>query len=117
MFYTYTAPQGKVWHSELCEETCEVQTVPFDWVDATKGGMQPSHESMKRGDSTGTKAGLDDAFFEVDIPFPFPFFGQEKTRALVSTNGYLTFSGDHTRYGNTRPIPDAHLPNDLIAPL
>jgi hypothetical protein len=108
--------EGKMWHSELCSAKCEVETVPFDWVDATHGGIQPTKEMMNRGGKSGTAAGLDDSFFEVQLPFAFPFYGQQKRRALISTNGYLTFSGDHTQYGNTIHIPDGHAPNDMIAP-
>ena len=56
------------------------------------------------------------------MPFSFPFFGQRKSRAKVSTNGYLTFSGEHTKCGNDNHdcgrsyvLPNAAAPNDMIA--
>ncbi len=119
-FNTWGKGFGRVWHSELCWSQCEVEHVAYDWIDASIDGIEPTLEQMRRGATTGQiagqDAGLDDAFFEVELPFPFPFFGQQKRRALISTNGYLTFSGEHTAYGNTHSIPDARVPNDAIYP-
>ena len=107
---------GRIWHSELCAARCEVEHVAYDWVDASVDGIQPTVEQMRRGGASGGDAGMDDAFFEIELPFTFPFFGQDKNRALISTNGYLTFSGEHTQFGNSMSIPDPHQPNDAIFP-
>ena len=107
---------GRIWHSELCASRCELEHVAYDWIDASVDGIEPSREQMQRADLTGADAGMDDAFFEVQLPFPFPFYGQQKRRALISTNGYLTFSGEHTNYGNTQSIPNPSAPNDAIYP-
>jgi hypothetical protein len=128
-FNLYGKAENRIWHSELCFAHCEVEHVAIDWVDATVDGIIPAREEMHRGgscqnaygqncvdDQAGADAGLDDAFFEVQLPFAFPFFGQLKSRALISTNGYLTFSGEHTNYGNTASIPNPDAPNDMIAP-
>ena len=120
-FNTWGKGFGRIWHSELCWAECDVEHVAFDWIDATVDGIEPSREQMQRaayGNNaalSGEDAGLDDAFFEVELPFAFPFYGQQKHRALVSTNGYLTFSGEHFAYGNTQSLPNPHVPNDMIA--
>jgi len=108
--------EDRIWHSELCVAGCEVESTVFDWIDAQTNGQAATPDMMQGPSGTGAAAGMDDSFFEVDLPFPFPFYGQEKTRALVSVNGYLTFSGDHSHFGNTRPIPSPQAPNDMIAP-
>ena len=77
-----------------------MEHVAFDWIDASVGGIEPSIEQMQRGGScqnaqglncanamSGADAGMDDAFFEAQLPFMFPFFGQSKSRVLISTNG------------------------------
>ena len=100
---------GRIWHSELCEEDCTYTTAPFDWIDATRGSPLPLG---------------DDDQVQVDLPFPFPFYGQVKTSAIISSNGFLTFSGDHHTTipgqnlwgGESLPIPSAMNPNDMIAP-
>ena len=127
-FQQYGKYAGRIWHSELCASRCEVEHVAFDWIDASIDGIEPSLEQMQRGGScqnaygvncanamSGADAGMDDAFFEVQLPFQFPFYGQGKSRMLISTNGYLTFSGEHTNYGNTQSIPNPDAPNDMIA--
>eukprot|EP01052_Picozoa_sp_SAG31_P009318 SAG31_NODE_487_length_14980_cov_9.526376_11_plen_209_part_00 len=57
----------------------------------------------------------DDDFYEVDLPFPFSFYNQLKTQVKISSNGYITFSGEHIGYGGTAPIPNSRIPNDMIA--
>ena len=118
-FNDYGKFEGKVWHNELCSARCEAMTIPMDWIDAQDGGILADRETFQRhvgtGTATGVDAGVDDSYVEIELPFPFPFYGQLKHRAIVSTNGYLTFSGDHTPYGNTESIPSPHAPNDMIA--
>ncbi|UII25196.1 S8 family serine peptidase [Fulvivirga maritima] len=60
---------------------------------------------------------------EVDLPFIFEFYGQEKTSLKISQYGYLTF-GNITSDRSNDPIPhnndpnDYHRdPNDYIAPM
>lgn len=55
-----------------------------------------------------------DDFVDLDLPFAFPFYGQIKHQARVSTNGYITFGEDGVDYSND-PIPSPFQPNDLIA--
>ncbi|MBE3574316.1 MAG: PKD domain-containing protein [Firmicutes bacterium] len=73
----------------------------FEWLDLT---------------STGTPVNLgDDASALVDLPFAFPFYGQQKTQVRIGSNGYLTFGTNGDDYSND-PIPNPSQPNDLIAP-
>ena len=57
----------------------------------------------------------DDDLYAVDLPFQFMFFGQLKSRVKISSNGYLTFSGEHFGFGNSFRIPSQAAPNDMIA--
>jgi hypothetical protein len=51
----------------------------------------------------------DDASVAVDLPFAFPFYGIDKTRVNVDTNGYLTF-------GSATRVPTNLSPGDNSAP-
>ena len=73
----------------------------YDWVDIS---------------GVGTELNLsDDDFAEVELPFTFPFFEQEKADVRISSNGYLAFSTEAFDYTND-PIPSTQQPNDIIAP-
>ena len=52
----------------------------------------------------------DDQAVAVDLPFPFPFYGETYRRAFVSTNGFLNFLAPSTAFSNTA-IPSAAAPN------
>lgn len=43
----------------------------------------------------------DDDFDQVTIPFSFPYFGTDRTEAFVGSNGYVTFGGGDTTFGET----------------
>jgi hypothetical protein len=67
--------------------------------------------------SAGTDAGLhlDDAFVEIPIGFPFPFFGESHESVKISTNGFLSFGSDAFAFAN-ETMPSANEPNGVIAP-
>jgi hypothetical protein len=120
-FKQFGREEGRIWHGEICSEKCGYAATPFHWVDAKVFGVEAAHSDVQS--QAGVGANLDDGFFEVTLPFAFPYFGQRKTRAKVSTNGYLTFSGEHTKCGNDQhdcgrsyEIPSNAAPNDMIAP-
>lgn len=94
--------QGKLWHSELCSTKCQAHTAAFSWVDAAANG--------EAGPALN-----DDDLYEMDLPFPFEFYNQMKTKLKISSNGYVTFSGEHLGYGGTFHIPHTAAPNDMIA--
>ncbi len=48
------------------------------------------------------------------IGFNFNFYGQTKTDFYISSNGFLSFSGDTSNLTNVA-IPDVNQPNDMIA--
>lgn len=48
------------------------------------------------------------------IGFTFSFYGQTKTDFYISSNGFLSFSGDTSNLSNVA-IPDVNQPNDMIA--
>jgi len=57
----------------------------------------------------------DDGSVEVDIGFPFPFFGSLQSNVTVGVNGLLVFGGAARQPANT-DIPSPRLPDGLIAP-
>lgn len=86
----------------------------YRWVDSDEPGG-PAFEWV---DITGVGTALslsDDGFAEVPLPWPFPFYGQQRDMIKISANGYLTFGVDPSDYTND-PIPTAIDPNDFIAP-
>ncbi len=85
----------------------------YRWIDSDEPGG-PSFDWVEIS-GVGTALGLgDDDYAAITLPFTFPFYGQDKTSMLVSSNGYITFGGDGDDYSND-PIPDSAEPNDLIA--
>ncbi len=75
----------------------------FEWVDIS---------------SVGTNLGIvgDDEEGTVTLSFDFPFYGEMKTSATVSSNGFLSFGTEAWHYSNSE-LPDADEPNDGIYPL
>ena len=78
----------------------------YTFVDLTVNSRSTAHLDLE-----------DDGVFEADLPFAFAFFGQQYTSVNISSNGYVTFSGDHTPYGNTRAIPYIGPPDNVLMPL
>lgn len=87
--------EGRIWHSELCDAKCGYVAAPYHWVDAQANGIE-ADKSTAHGGTPPYNSNLDDGYFDIELPFAFPFFGQRKHQAKVSTNGYLTFSGGHS---------------------
>ncbi|MEW6381873.1 MAG: Ig-like domain-containing protein [bacterium] len=58
----------------------------------------------------------DDSFEEVDIGFPFFFFGEEVTSLLVSSNGYLTFGENCATEAENNALQTMVQPLIVIAP-
>ncbi|KAL7558301.1 hypothetical protein ACA910_010086 [Epithemia clementina (nom. ined.)] len=68
---------------------------------------------------TGTNLEIrdDDAGVFVDIGFSFFFYGVERNRVGVSSNGYMAFDPQGLIFASQTPIPDVFFPNDMIAVL
>lgn len=56
----------------------------------------------------------DDSSAPVTLPFTFPFFENNYTNLLISSNGYITFGTNGTSLSNTN-IPNTNDPNDIIS--
>lgn len=77
-------------------------SVPLDWIDAS-GGID-----------TGINSSLDTAG-PIAIGFPFKYYENTYGDLWVSRFGFLAFN-DNGLYRSQSRIPDASLPNDVIAP-
>lgn len=58
----------------------------------------------------------DDLAATVALPFQFPFYGQMRTAAHISTNGFVRFDDRSSEYFNTI-LPYAAAPNAAVFPL
>ena len=86
---------GYIWR-----DSSEINGPAFEWVEIS---------------GVGTRVTLsEDGSQSVSLPWPFPFYGQEKTQVVISANGYLTFGTTGGDYTND-PIPSSWTPNDLLA--
>lgn len=75
-------------------------TTPFNWEDI--------------GVPTGTKALVGSGtFMNVDIGFPFQFYGITQTQMFVGSNGFVTFEAGYTNSSNGS-IPSTAVPNNAI---
>lgn len=67
----------------------------------------------RTGGTTLTFADDDDGSVQINLPFPFTFYDQTFNSVLASTNGYITFNGDATDYGNGS-FPSTSMPTNMI---
>ena len=84
-------------------------TPTYDWVDITSSGTRilPSDWTSAGTNNTNSSAD-DDGWYEVPLPFQFPFYGFLSESTLnIGTNGYITFGTDHFPYGNSYELPHA----------
>lgn len=84
------------------------------WISSLNNAIPFAFENIAQ---TGTTFGVtgSNAAGNLVLPWSFPFYGNNYTTALVSTNGYITFGTNGTDSSND-PIPNAIAPNDFIAP-
>ena len=85
----------------------------YSWQDSSEDGVNFVWNDISEIGTFVNFLSTDD-FVDIDLPFSFPFYGQLKDQAKVSTNGYITFGEDGVDYSND-PIPSPFQPNDLIA--
>jgi hypothetical protein len=98
------------------------RSVRLDWADARPG--QGDGRTLWSGPSAYSLFGCDDGRAPVDLPFDFPFYGQDTRRLWVSTNG-LIGSRKYNQCNNSLcglrdytpdPIPTRSIPNKILAP-
>lgn len=78
------------------------RSIPFNFTDIS---------------GTGTPVSLSDDQLSpaIALPFTFEFAGQMKNQLFISSNGFLSFSGDVNGCCSGQAIPSAGLPNDHIS--
>jgi hypothetical protein len=89
---------------------------PFDFQEISLSGRILDPADLET--TCNTYGAIIDGFWQVDLPFAFPFHGSLQRSISVGMNGLLSF--DHAYRGCTlapQPIPNRTLPNALIAPL
>ena len=63
-----------------------------------------------------TLPGADEGYVDRTIPFPFPFYGSDRTSVRISTNGFLHFSSFAANSFTNGAVPSTTPPNSVIAP-
>ena len=112
-----SAPQAAVYEFflEIWYDTCTTtttyaflvgdyavdDTASYSWVDTTGG--------------TSLALSWCD-YAAAPLPFPFTLYGKPYATAYITSNGQIMFENPDGWYYNARPIPEAALPNALIAP-
>ncbi len=88
---------GYIW-----QDSDEPNGPAYDWVDILTDG-------------NATDLGNEELIFEVNLGFPFLFYGELFSELNISANGFLSFTSASAAYLN-RTIPNPVSPNALIAP-
>jgi hypothetical protein len=66
---------------------------------------------------TGTRlGGGNDTVFQLNLPWPFRFYGQDCSTAYVSTDGWLSFNPQTGSADSNTAIPSPAGPNCVVAP-
>lgn len=97
-----TATTAPINYSFLRSDTCPTG-VRYNWVSITDG-VNP------------TALRVDDGYVQVALPFTFNFNDQARSTVYISTNGYLSFSGDALTAFYNVAIPNLNPPNEYVAP-
>jgi hypothetical protein len=85
----------------------------YSWKDSDEEGVDFVWNDISEVGTYVNFLSTDDSV-DLELPFSFPFYGELKDIAKVSTDGYITFGEDGVDYSND-PIPSPFQPNDLIA--
>ncbi|MFQ5858856.1 MAG: carboxypeptidase regulatory-like domain-containing protein, partial [Anaerolineae bacterium] len=87
------------------------EIVVYTWVD-NQGPDPPITYNWVEISDTGTVVAQgDDTYTEVELGFPFAFYGTTYTHAYVSSNGFVSFGSGSSRASNTS-IPNPNSPNN-----
>lgn len=79
------------------------QNVPFNWIDATDGGVRSSIVE-------------DEGAERVPLPFQFNFYEDVYEDITISANGFITFGDSRAEGFSNLPIPHRAIPNGFAAP-
>jgi len=86
----------------------------YTWIDSNQPGG-PSFSWMDIS-LVGVPLPLpDDGYFELALPFEFPFYGETRDTVRVGSNGFLSFATGGGEPVNA-PIPYAGDPDGIVAP-
>ena len=93
-------------------------TFGYKWKDSDEAGG-PVYEwtdLSNFGTEITFNGGLDDGYSNIlDIGFNFTYYGVEYSQVSVSTNGFLYFGELSSSYRSNTELPDAEIPNKIIA--
>ena len=78
-------------------------TLPFEWIDISGMGTQLT---FPHNDQAGDP---------IDLPFVFPFYGEEYTQCIVNANGWIGFGDDNNAWQNMG-LPSSEGPRPAIFP-
>jgi hypothetical protein len=90
-------------------------TTPYHWtLNATGGFVETSPSAGWLGGGTAKTWQADDQSWSLTLPWPFPYYGINRTSVWVCSNGYLDFGSSTADYSNS----DASLLSAVrVAPL
>ncbi|MTI31079.1 choice-of-anchor D domain-containing protein [Xanthovirga aplysinae] len=80
-----------------------IKGVAHEWLEISEIGTEHFTEN--------------DDEFTIELPFDFPFFGENNRTVYVGNTGYISLTGDRMSDYSPDPIPTFYNPNGFIAPL
>jgi len=91
------------------------QHLVADYSVVTNQGDNPpvTYAWVEISPTAPTVAAGDDVFSQVQLGFPFAFYGITYTSAFVCSNGFIAFGSPSDAFEHTA-IPDPHAPNNAI---
>jgi hypothetical protein len=80
---------------------------PFQWVD-----ISDSYVRVDGRSGVGTKIDAwqtngDNSWFDLELPFSFPWYGADQTVISIGVNGVIIFGTAHLSTGGSEPIPSS----------
>ena len=89
------------------------EIITYNWVN-NQGANPPITYNWTEISNTGSiVAQGDDVFSQVQLGFPFTFYGTAYTDVFVSSNGFLSFGSGSSGFSHTS-IPDPASPNNAV---
>ena len=105
-----TDPTGPDGYGYYCYDNTDInsgQAPTYDWLEIAPPGPGSIIPQI-----TNSDAGID----TLDLPFTFPYYGQNYNQVTVSSNGFFAMGRTNYRWGYNSPIPDTSGPSAMIAP-